>query len=127
MKRVKHQIRQAYGFTDEQILAHIEEYGEEWALESYRFIMEDKNLYWQTMTAVMPLARTPQDKKFAKSLRTYSKELRKTLEKTFAPWIEQKRIAAIKKRLAEPPKSVAYDESGNVIDFSDPEWWKKVK
>ena len=126
MQRVKHQIRQAYGFTDAQIYEHIEEYGEEWAYDSFRFIMEDRNVYWQTMMSMMPLARTPSDKKFANSLKRYTKELRKAIEKTFAPWIEQRRIAAIRKRLSEPPKSVQYDESGKVIDLNDPEWWKKV-
>lgn len=126
MKRIKHQIRQAYGFTDEQIYTHIAEQGEEWAYDSYRFIMEDQNVHWQTMMSVMPLARTPQDKKSGKSIVRYSKELRKALEKTFAPWIEQRRIAAIKKRLSEPPKSITLDESGNEIDFDDPDWWKKL-
>ena len=126
MQRVKHQIRQAYGFTDAQIYEHIEEYGEEWAYDSFRFIMEDRNVYWQTMMSMMPLARTPSDKKFANSLKRYTKELRSAIEKTFAPWIEQRRIAAIRKRLSEPPKSVQYDESGNVIDLNDPDWWKKI-
>ena len=126
MKQVKHQIRQAYGFTDEQIFDHIEKYGEDWAYDSYRFIMEDKVIYWQTMMSVMPIARTPSDKKYGKALVKYSKDLRKSIEKMFAPWIEQRRIEAIKKRLASPPKGVVLDETGKQIDLNDPEWWKKV-
>jgi len=126
MQRIKHQIRQAYGYTDEQILSHIQEYSEEWAYDSYQFIMEDKVTHWQTLMAVMPLARTPSDKKFSKSLIKYTKDLRKSIELTFAPWMEQKRIEAIKKRLAKPPEGVMVDETGKKIDLSDPEWWKKL-
>lgn len=125
MQRVKHQIRQAYGYTDDLIYEHILKYGEKWALDSYEMIMEDRNTYWQMMVAVLPIARTPMDKKFGKSLQRYAKDLRKAIEKTFAPWIEQRRIQKIKERLAKPPKGVVYDEKGNVIDISDPDWWKK--
>jgi len=123
---MKHQIRQAYGFTDEQIYEHIATDGEDWAIEAYEFIMEDRNTYWQMMTAVLPVARTPMDKKGGKALQRYTKQLRLALEKSFAPWINQRRIAKIKARLAKPPKGVVYDENGNVINTNDPDWWKKL-
>lgn len=126
MQRVKHQIRQAYGYTDEQILDHIELYGDKWAFDAFQYIMEDKAVYWQTLMSVMPLARTPSDKKFSKSLQKYTKDLRASIEKMYAPWIEKRRIAAIKKRLAEPPKGIVLDETGKQVDLSDPEWWKKL-
>lgn len=126
MQRMKHKIRQAYGYTDEQIYNQILRDGGDWAIDAYQLIMEDENTYWQTMIATMPLARTPMDKKFSKSLQTYSKSLRKSIEKVYAPWIEAKRIEAIKERLSKPPKGVVVDESGNVIDVNDPEWWKKI-
>ena len=126
MQRMKHRIRQAYGYTDEQILDHIEEYGDKWAYDSYKYIMEDQVVYWNTLMSVVPLARTPSDKKFAKSLQKYAKDLRKSIEKMLAPWIEKRRIDAIKKRLAKPPNGVVLDESGKEIDLNDPEWWKKV-
>ena len=125
MRRVKHQIRQAYGYTDEQIIDHIGEYGEEWAIDSYQLIMEDQNMYWQMMVAALPMARTPSDKKYAKSIQRYAKDLRRSIERTFAPWIEHKRIKALRERLARPPESAVYDERGNKVDLSDPNWWKK--
>ena len=96
MKRIKHRIRRAYGYTDEQIIDHIYSHGQEWAVDAYEMIMEDEDLFWQTMIAVVPLARTPMDKKFGKSLTRYTKELRRNITKMLAPWIEQRRIQAIR-------------------------------
>jgi hypothetical protein len=125
MQRVKHRIRQAYGFTDEQILEHISEYGQQWAIEAYEMIMEDEDRYWQFMVSVMPLARTPMDKKFGKSLTRYAKDLRRSISKALVPWVEEKRIQAIRDRLSRPPESKVYDESGREFDINDPDWWKK--
>ena len=103
-KQIKHKIRSAYGFTDKQILEHISEYGESWAIDSYRLIMEDEHRYWQTQLTIVQAARTPMSKKGGKAITKYVKDLRKALEQTFTPWIVAERRAAIRKRLSEPPK-----------------------
>jgi hypothetical protein len=125
LRRIKHRIRIAYGYTDEQILEHIGEYGEDWALDAYRMIMEDEDRYWQLLLSVTPMARTPMDKKSGKALTKAMSTLRKEISKFLAPWIEQERIANIRARLAQPPKSEVYDEDGNPVDLNDPDWWKK--
>ena len=122
---MKHSIRQAYGYTDLQIINHIMESGQEWALDAYEMIMEDRDQHWQLFISSMPLARTPMDKKFGKSLDKYTKELRKRVSRMLVPWVEERRIERIKERLSKPPQSVVYDESGNVVDLNDPDWWRK--
>jgi len=125
MQRVKHKIRNNYGFTDEQILDHIQQYGQEWAVESYEFIMEDENTFWQLLTSVAPIARSPMSKKAGKELLRYTKTIRKEIAKALAPWLEERRIQAVRERLAKPPESKVYDEHGKEIDLNDPDWWKR--
>jgi len=125
MKRIKHTIRKAYGYTDFDIIEHIGKFGQQWAIDAYESIMEDEDRYWQLMISSLPLARTPMDKKSSKSMGKYAKELQKSISRMLAPWIEQRRIEAIRIRLSKPPQSITYDEHGNVVDLNDPDWWKK--
>jgi len=125
MERVKHTIRRAYGFTDNQIFDHIAEVGQGWAIDAYEMIMEDEYRFWNLLVSVTPLARTPMDKKFGKELTKYAKQLRKNIGIVIAPWIEERRIEAIRERLSKPPDSKVYDEHGNEVDLNDPDWWKK--
>lgn len=125
MRRIKHKIRSAYGFTDKEIIDHIAEYGQDWAIEAYEMIMEDENYSWQILLTAIPLGRTPMDKKFGKELGRYSKRLSKNIEQALVPWLEARRVEAIRKRLAKPPESKTYDEHGNEVDLNDPDWWKK--
>lgn len=125
MKLIKHRIRSAYGYTDAQIVEHILEYGQEWALDSYEMIMEDQDLFWQLSIGIAPISRTPMDKKFGKELTKYTKSLRKNVSRMLIPWVEQRRIEAIRQRLSRPPESKVYDEHGKEFDIEDPDWWKK--
>ena len=99
-----HTLRAAYGWTDEEIYKGIREYGGDWIAEAYKLCIEDKVEEKQWLIQAMPLARTPQSSSGARALDSYVRRLQSHL-KSMAPWIEEKRRAAIRKRLKEPPKS----------------------
>ena len=119
MKRIKHVIRSAYGYTDRQILDHIVEYGGRWAIDAYRMIQDDKNLEAQMLISIMPVARSPQTKKGGREMSRYIKDLRRGIERGLSPWVEQERIKAIKERMKKEPHSMMYDDSGNLIDLEN--------
>jgi len=48
--------------------------------------MEGKRFEYALLSSVIPLARTPMDKKGAKAMDKMSKELSKYLTKTLTPW-----------------------------------------
>ena len=64
------------------------------------------------------------DKKSGKSLMRAMKELGRGIQNMLAPWIENRRIEQLKKRMAEKPKGVVYNEDGTVADLNDPNLWK---
>ncbi len=107
-----HTIRSAYGWTDEQILDHIKEYGLAWLNETIDLINEDRKRAVEErmderrwLVHVLPLARTPMDKKGSKSLDRYAKHLLHALERAM-PWSEETRRARIRERLKKPPQNV---------------------
>lgn len=87
-------------------------------------IMEDEVQSWHFLLSMIPMARTPQDKKSSKSIIKAIKEISKSIRNSLAPWIEKRRIEALRKRLKQPPKGVVYNEDGTVVDLSDPNLWK---
>lgn len=105
-----HRLRSAYGYTDAQILYHVREYGSAWLREALYHINEDEKKHleeevermrWQVH--VMPLARTPWDKKGSNSLADLGKTLLKYLDNAL-PWIKEERDRKIRERLKNPPQ-----------------------
>lgn len=85
-------------------------------------IMEDEAQSWQLLLAMIPMARTPMSKKAGKVIQRAIKQISKSVEKTFTPWVEKERIERIRERLKRPPVGIVYNEDGSVADLSDPHW-----
>jgi hypothetical protein len=105
-------LRSAYGYTDEQILNHIIEYGTKWIEEAIGFIVDDQKREMEQdvertrwLIHALPLARTPMDKKGGRAMTQYSKRLLNALDEAL-PWKAKEKHDAIRKRLKEPPQSV---------------------
>ena len=59
-------------------------------LSTWKLIQEDKTRFVQDIMMLMPLARTPMDKKGGKSLEKYAKKVGRALEKRM-PWLRTRR------------------------------------
>lgn len=99
-----HMLRSAYGYTDEQILAHIIQYGEAWIREAYQNIVEDEVDSRRWLVYALPVARTAQSRKGGSAIAQYQKRLLRVLDESI-PWVKERKAKHIKKRLAEPPRS----------------------
>ena len=66
-------------------MASIEKFGEEWFVSCVRKIIEDRTEHKRWSVAVMPLARTPHDKKGARAMQRYARQLHSTLD-SLTPW-----------------------------------------
>jgi len=80
-----HDLRAAYGWTDEQIIDQVALYGVEWLLETWKYIQEDKIDHYRMLMALMPLARTSMDKKAGSAQQSYSRSLERSLREA-TPW-----------------------------------------
>lgn len=99
-----HAFRSAYGWTDNVILGELKRLGGEWFLNAYEAIVDEKADSRNWLMLVMPLARTPGDKKGARSLTRYSKKLRRYLDDS-RPWVKERRDWEVRQRLRRPPHS----------------------
>lgn len=111
---ILHEIRRAYGWTDEQILDQVELWGAEWLLETYKFVMEGEQREYKTLAMLAPLHRSPMSKKEADSLKRYSESVHKALD-SLTPWKStmQSRIEAAKARGLKPGEVVVQIDSGD--------------
>ena len=107
-----HTLRSLYGWTDEQILWHIQEFGKEWIDETTELINEQRKRELEEEVErrrwaihVAPISRTPMDSSGGNSLESYRKSLLRELDK-LVPWREEERKESIRKRLKEPPQNV---------------------
>lgn len=85
-----HIIRASYGYTDNVILDHVEEYGFGWMEDAIKHIQEDKYQHYQIMSMMFPMARTPMDAKGSRAMQKYSKQVDEVLL-SLAPWLKPKK------------------------------------
>lgn len=79
-------------------------FGHGWLLDAWKTIMEDKVDGYIMDMSLMPLARTPMDKKGAKALERYAKSLRRNFIR-MTPWRQRKATSALRERLKKHLKS----------------------
>jgi len=90
-----HVIRKGYGWTDNEIIAQIEQFGDRWAIDAYRRILSDDALELHWAVNVAQAARTPMDKKSGKGSRTYVRILHRSIDK-MTPWKGDSRLERLK-------------------------------
>lgn len=99
-----HAFRSAYSWTDDVILSELQRLGGDWFLNAYETIVDEKADDREWLLLVMPLARTPGDKKGARRLTRYSRKLKKYLD-AGRPWVKERKDWEVRKRLRRPPRS----------------------
>lgn len=71
-------------------------FGAEWLEQQYRLCMEGKYLDASILMQVVPLARTPMDKKGGRAMQKYYKDVNKSLRRSLIPW-EERRADAMRR------------------------------
>lgn len=74
----------------------MEVWGFEWLTTNWKYVQEDKIEHYRVTMALMPLARSPMDKKGASGLADYQKKLERMLNAA-VPW--QKRASGRRESL----------------------------
>ena len=99
-----HAFRSAYGWTDSVSLSELKRLGGEWFLNTHEIIVDERadDRHW--LMLVMPLARTPGDKKGSRRLTRYSRKLKKYLDAD-RPWVKERKDWEVRQRLRRPPRS----------------------
>jgi hypothetical protein len=106
-----HNIRSAYGWTDDQILDHAEIYGIADLLNIFKMIQEDKVEQWRMEMNIAPLSRTPMEKKGSSSLKDYEKKLSRVLD-SLVPWQKRSSSIARQRGKIEEGKTIVILEGG---------------
>lgn len=65
-------------------------------LQAWKFIREDKADHYKTMAALIPLGRTPMDKRGGKALTKYQRDIERSLN-ALTPW--RNKHSALRERL----------------------------
>lgn len=69
---------------------HVGLYGLEWLYDVWKYIQEDKAEYYRITMSLMPLARTPMDRRSGSNLQKYAKQLSKSID-SIAPWVNKEK------------------------------------
>lgn len=78
-------LRSTYGWTDIEIVAHVDQFGFMWLLDAVRKIQEDKQQERIFQYNLAPLHQTPQTKEGARSLKQQAKNLLRQIQ-DLTPW-----------------------------------------
>ena len=96
-------------------MEQVELFGIAWLEETWRYIVEDKQVEYNFWMSIMPLARTPGDNKGVGALKRYADKLRKSMEK-MTPWRRSGLRERLKAMGVKPGQTVVLldsDESEN--------------
>jgi hypothetical protein len=100
----------------------VEKYGFGWLEKAFRQIQEEKYLDYQVWMMMLPIARTPQDKKGGKAMEQYAKQVGRALE-SLVPWLRKACKARRPVRGNAKPGEVVVvlsgDETANLPVFKD--------
>jgi hypothetical protein len=110
-----HAIRAGYGWTDDVIIDHVERYGIGWVLETWMLIKEDQADHYSILMSLLPLARTPMDKKSGDAMKKYSSNVIKMLD-GLTPWRSKRLRERAIPRGAHDGKVVVILEPGEGSD-----------
>lgn len=64
-------------------------YGMGWLEQQYKLCMEGMRFDYAILTQVIPLARTPMDKKSGKAMEKFAKDVQKALSRILTPWEDE--------------------------------------
>jgi hypothetical protein len=98
-----HVVRRGYGWTDAQIIEHVETWGSDGLFACYKHIVEDRATEWRWMVNAAQAARTPMDKKSGQGLQGYVRKLHKAID-SMVPWVGSAKIERLKKLRGTPDK-----------------------
>lgn len=120
-----HDVRSAYGWTNDTILEHVEQLGVAWLIQTWRYIQEDRIERYQVMAMIAPISRSIQDAKGARWMKDYTNSVDKTLREAL-PWKGQQRSSKLanlrasgKIKPGEVVVMLEAGESGNNPLFAD--------
>ena len=88
-------IRTGYGWTDREIIAQIEQFGDDWVIGAYKRILSDRAREMHWAVNVAQAARTPMSKKSGKSLRNYVRKLHNNVS-AMTPWDKSSKLERLK-------------------------------
>ena len=125
-----HEVRSNYGWTDDYILDNTEVYGTEWLKKNWELCREGFRDKASLLSMLIPMARTPMDKKSARGMQTYAKSVQKSLD-SIAPWSGNSRYRnrkrAFEKKGIKPGEMVVVSGPGERTDIALFEGMKVVK
>jgi len=88
-------IRTGYGWTDREIVAQIERFGDDWVIGAYKRILSDRAREMHWAINVAQAARSPMSKKSSKSLRNYVRKLHNNVN-AMTPWDKNSKLERLK-------------------------------
>lgn len=90
-------------------------FGYDWLEDAWKYIQEDKADQYMFWFNLMPLARTPMDKKAGSSMNRYAKSIERYIKK-IAPWVKDRgRVDRLRGR-AKPGEMVVVLGAGESAD-----------
>lgn len=90
-------------------------FGSTWLIEAWKKVREDKVEYYRVLAAVLPMARTPMDRKGASALKKYQKQIDKSLD-AMVPWLRaSNRLGGLRGKV-KPGEAVVMLDGSDVMD-----------
>jgi hypothetical protein len=80
-----HEVRVAYGWTDEQIVEQVDLYGIDWLLDVWTMIREDMQRERAYLYNLIPLSQTPGTKEMVHKMDDYGRKLWNTHIQAIVP------------------------------------------